>query len=146
MAEKPGNHSYKKEDKSSDVKNEKDTAPSEGMKKLDIGDTKSKGACSKVEKKKYTRPDERVSEKTETFVNRDMEKRSVKDVPGIGPAISEKLAKGSKITQATELYDQFRDKSKEDFMKLMKEHGGNKRHQNDAYHGLKDWHDQHGDQ
>ena len=100
----------------------------------------------KLHKGKYIRPDERVSDKTETFVNSDMKVprgKPVTAVPGIGPAIGRSLADDG-IKLASDLYGEFLSRSKEDFMQFISDHGGNKRHQNDAYHGLKDWDTQHG--
>ena len=82
-----------------------------------------------------------LTEVARKFTSEPMDGKLVSAVPGIGPAISERL-NGRKIYTAEDLYKKYFLKYSEvQFKQLIK---GNSLHQNWAYNGMKEWHTQHG--
>ena len=63
--------------------------------------------------------------------------KGVSKVPGIGEAISERLAKCG-MSQAKDLYGRFLSDPKH-FKALIENHGGNSKNQNDAYRAMREW-------
>ena len=84
----------------------------------------------------------------QTFVDGPISGKKVKDVPGIGDVIGEKLTKAGYAT-AEKLLGQFLvlERNEENFIKWMKDTCGDdpafKKHFKETFKGLNDWSNQH---
>ena len=84
-----------------------------------------------------------ASIKKRRFVaTRTIELWKIEHVPGIGSAIGSRLRRNG-ITNAGTLLDEYRSRTKAQFMKYIEKHGGNVAHQRDAYYSLRDWKKRH---
>ena len=78
-----------------------------------------------------------TSQKHREFVCQPMGDTLVREVPGIGDAIGTRLNRTG-IKFAKDLYARYL-LDKRGFKELIEDHGGNIKHQNDAYKAMKDW-------
>ena len=82
-----------------------------------------------------------TSKKHRDFTGESMERKSVKDVPGIKDVIGGNLEKAG-INTAKQLYGRYlTDPAK--FKNVMMNHGANSGQQRAAYHAMKGWEEQH---
>ena len=74
------------------------------------------------------------------FVNDPkIKEKDVIKVPGIGKVIAGRLKNDGRIATAGQLYDIYQQRTKDGFKKIIRAHGGNSEHQEDAYRGMKEW-------
>lgn len=81
--------------------------------------------------------------KHEDFINRPMGRRPVTDVPGIGDAIGASMER-ARIVTAKKLYGIYLTCNRAEFKGVVERHGGNAKHQQDAYTAMKEWEEQNG--
>ena len=82
------------------------------------------------------------SKKHQDFVGEAMGDKPVDAVPGIGPVTAGNLKDDSNIDTAKKLYGEY-VRNPDNFKSVIKEHGGDRGQQDQAYNAMKEWDKQH---